>query len=131
MTKMLTKKQMLEHFIKCGTCAGLRCDAVCPYNDAKHCLNNDLRRIGAIAILRQNRNRRVFDPDKVLTCATADRAKVGMRGYFSNNLALLKDYFKKKKIYELSEVYAENYPRRFIAENIEYALFYPIDEVEE
>lgn len=126
---MLTKKQLLEIVVKYGRCKGVNCEE-CPYF-IKTCANVKLKRIGAMAILRQNKKRRVFNPDKILTCVTADKARVGMKGYFGDDLAGIKSKFEKNIIYELSGVYNENYPCRFINKRNEYALFYPIDEVEE
>lgn len=132
---MLTKKEILEEFAKKGNCNSIECKD-CPWNSRRCCyMGKELKRIGAMAILRQNRKnkskRRVFNPDKILTCVTADKARVGMKGYFGDDLAGIKSKFEKNIIYELSGVYNENYPCRFINKRNEYALFYPIDEEEE
>lgn len=127
---MRTKRELLEYFAEHGDCAGTQCNK-CPYYDSKHCLLNDLRKIGAKAILRQNRKKkgpRVFDKSKILTCVTADKAKVGMKGYFADDLALLEFNFYKNELYELSEIYDENCTYRFKDDINDYALFYPIEE---
>ncbi|MEE1038345.1 MAG: hypothetical protein U0K95_04185 [Eubacterium sp.] len=140
---MLTKRQLLEHFLKEGNCADIYCRD-CPYaNGTPFCdsrgstLEVRLTKIGAMAILHKNRKskskskKRVFNPDKILTCVTADKARVGMKGYFGDDLAGIKNNFENNILYELSKVYKENYPCRFINKRNEYALFYPIDEEEE
>lgn len=132
---MLTKEQLLKTIAKSGFCEGIEC-AECPYHKhSENCPVESLKRIGAMAILRKHRKskrkERVFNPDKVLTCVTADKAKVGMKGYFGDDLAEIKSNFEKNNFYELSGVYKENYPCRFINKRNEYALFYPLDEEEE
>ena len=72
-----------------------------------------------------------FDTNKILTCATADKAKVGMKGYFADDIAELKLNFKNNILYELIKVREEFCAYRFESKHNEYALFYPIDEVEE
>lgn len=66
---MYKKKEVLEKFIKTGVCTGFACNK-CPYNEEGNCfLHASLIRIGAMAILRQNRHRkepRVFDVNKQL-----------------------------------------------------------------
>lgn len=137
---MLTKRQLLEHFLKEGNCADIYCRDY-PYSNGPFCdsrgstMEGRLTKIGAMAILRKNRKskskERVFNPDKILTCVTADKARVGMKGYFGDDLVEIKSNFKNNILYELSKVYKENYPCRFINKRNEYALFYSIDEVEE
>lgn len=130
---MKTKREVLEQFAKCGNCEGIKCTDCPYYKPGEHCPNDDfIKRIGAMAILRQNRKKREFDPDKILTCVTADKAKVGMRGYFADNISTLKQFFKKNNVYELKQVLDEDTLYRFESSNyIAYALFYPIDEVKE
>lgn len=133
---MKTKREILEEFAKYGNCENINCKLECPYCFSDKCPDLDsLKRIGAIAILRKHRKskdkERVFNPDKILTCVTADKARVGMKGYFGDDLAGIKSNFEKNIFYELSKVYNENYPCRFINKRNEYALFYPIDEEEE
>lgn len=129
---MKSKRELLEHIAKYGRCEYIRCTD-CPYDEhPKHCLYDDLRKIGAMAILRQNRKKRGLTPNKVLTCVTADKAKVGMRGYFADNISTLKQFFKNNNVCELKRVLDEDTLYRFESSNyIAYALFYPIDEVEE
>lgn len=131
---MKTKREVLEQFAKCGNCEGIKCTDCpydCPYDDSKHCLHDDLRKIGAMAILRQNKKK--FDPNKVLTCVTADKAKVGMRGYFGITIRHIKDNIEKGKIDVLSNVEDNTeYLSPFKREDAEhFPLFYPIEEVEE
>lgn len=131
---MKTKREVLKLFAEHEFCKGLDCTE-CPYNE-RGCsryrgfgLNWRLAKIGAMAILRQNRNERKFDPSKVLTCVTADQAKVGMKGYFSDNLADLREEFAQKHIKTLTRILCEDCYARFKADNICCrVLFYPIDE---
>lgn len=129
---MKTKREVLEQFAKCGNCEGIKCTDCpydCPYDDSKHCLHDDLRKIGAMAILRQNRKKRKFDPNKVLTCVTADQAKVGMRGYVADDLWALKNDFKNNVVpYELVGIRGESYACRFETDDSTFVLFYPIEE---
>ena len=57
-----------------------------------------------MAILKQNRKKKEFDIDKVLTSVTADTAKVGMKGYFANTIKSLKDAIKKGIVFELKGI---------------------------
>lgn len=92
----------------------------------------DYVKSGAMAILRQNRKKRGFDPDKVLTCVTADKARVGMRGYFADDLNSLKRGFNSVHVsHKLTEIHSEVYIYRFGNKIDDYALFYPIDDEEE
>lgn len=140
---MKTKREMLKLHVQGKNCKGIPCEK-CPFwnknaPSGEKCLitNERLARIGAMAILRQNRKKGEFDINKILTCVTADKAKVGMRGYFADNLADLKSRFKNNEVYELEQVLDISYGYRFQIDNgfaidgIHYALFYPIDEVEE
>ena len=75
---MKSKREMLKHIVQTKGCYPIKCEE-CPYND--RCTSDDsllsnLARIGAVTVLRQNRKK--FDPSKVLTGVTADKAKVGM-----------------------------------------------------
>ena len=74
---------------------------------------------------------RVFDKSKILTCVTADQAKVGMKGYFADSLQTLEERFRNKIVYTLEAIYKAKCRDRFLAEGYSFALFYPIDEVEE
>lgn len=135
---MKTKREILKLHAQGKNCKGIPCEK-CPFwnknaPSGEKCLitNERLARIGAMAILRQNRKKREFDPDKILTCVTADKAKVGMRGYFADNISTLKQFFENNNVYELKRVLDEDTLYRFESSNyIAYALFYPIDEVEE
>lgn len=126
---MKTKREVLKSIIKVGSCKYIDCTE-CPYNDI-HC-HDVFFKIGAMAILRQNRKKREFDPDKILTCVTADKAKVGMKGYFADTLLSLRSRVENnEQISELIEILDEASMCRFKNnEHIKYFLFYPIDEIE-
>ena len=135
---MKTKKEELKLIAKQGFCKNLICTE-CPYNE-NGCsrlhgsgLNWRLAKIGAMAILRQNRKKRGFDLNKVLTCITADKAKAGMRGYFADSLQELEAlYNSKADTWELAKVLNYEWSSRFMDKmNHSYSLFCPIDEVEE
>lgn len=130
---MKTKREILEEFVKDRRCVFIDCTD-CAYQNngcgrGSNTLYHKLCKIGAMAILRQSK--RKFDPNKVLTCVTADKAKVGMKGYFGDDLAELKCNFKNNYFHKLLFVNEEYYAYRFKSEINDYALFYPIDEVEE
>lgn len=125
---MKTKREVLESIVKIGSCKDIECTD-CPY-DGIRC-HDIFFKIGAMAILRQNRKKREFDPDKILTCVTAGQAKVGMKGYFADNIESLRYCFRKKQVRELLEVYGEKSLYCFKGGHQDFALFYPIDEVEE
>jgi hypothetical protein len=134
---MKTKREVLKSFALNGSCRGIDCNQ-CQYDNTKVCDNcstftDRLIRIGAMAILRTFPEKREFDPDKILTCLTVDKAKVGMRGYFGDSLASLRDKFERREqTLELVEILNENYAYRFKTSGyFIYALFYPVDEVEE
>jgi hypothetical protein len=82
-------------------------------------------------IKKLERGIRKFDPDKILTCVTADKAMVGTKGYFGDDLAELKCNFKNNYVHVLLYVNEEYHAYRFKSEVNDYALFYPIEEVEE
>ena len=133
--RMKTKREILKSFALNGTCEGISC-SLCPYDKTKECtecllLSDNLIRIGAKAILRMFPEKREFDIDKILTCVTADKAKVGMRGYFGDTITLLKERFQDKP-HLLTEIRDEDFAHRFVNEyNTNFSLFYPVDEVEE
>lgn len=128
---MMTKRQVLKAIIKTGNCRAIECYE-CPYHEQPKGCVASLRKIGAMAILRQNRKKREFDPNKVLTCVTAYKAEVGMNGYFADNLASLRGEFIQKNVQTLTRTFSEGVCARFEANNyISYILFYPIDDVEE
>jgi len=133
---MKTKREILEAFVTYSDCKHIKCED-CSYNinnnfDCKLQAGARLSQIGAMAILRQNRKKREFDTNKVLTCVTADKAEVGMNGHFADCLADIKSQFNTKHIRTLSEIRDEEAYERFIDQaGTSWALFYPIDEVEE
>ena len=129
---MITKREIFEQFAKGENCINTECEN-CPFHKPfRACtVGKRLLTIGAMAILRQNRKKRVFDKSKILTCVTADKAKVGMLGYFGDNLDELKANIKHNVLYGLLGVCKEDHTFRFEVENTVYALFYPIEEVEE
>lgn len=128
---MKTKREVLEEFAKNGDCENINCKKECPYSFSDKCLDLDLRKIGAMAILRQNRKKREFDPNKILTCVTAGKAKVGMKGYFADNLENMKFQFDTKRIQTLLKIKSGRNCARFVDNLGRYwYLFYPIDEVE-
>lgn len=49
---MKTKREVLEEFAKNGDCDNINCKEECPYYFSDKCLDLDLRKIGAMAILR-------------------------------------------------------------------------------
>lgn len=125
---MKSKREVLESVVKIGSCKDIKCEE-CPY-DSIRC-HDIFFKIGAMAILRQNRKKREFDPNKILTCVTADKAKTGMRGYFADDLVGLKINFEENFVNELLHIYSECFSRRFKNANRDYALFYPIEDVKE
>lgn len=50
--RMKTKREVLEEFAKNGDCENINCGNECPYTHSNKCLDLDLRKIGAMAILR-------------------------------------------------------------------------------
>lgn len=132
---MIAKREILEQFAEKGHCAGIPCSE-CSYAkicgvDNKAMVKIRLQKIGAMTILRMFPEKREFDPDKILTCVTADKAKVGMHGYFADNLVGLEACFEEKDIRTLTEIKDESYGIRFREKIDSWALFYPLDEVEE
>lgn len=135
---MKSKREVLKTIAKYGCCYELKCSE-CPYDiydicSTKQLFTRRLASIGAMAILRQNRNnknkKREFDPSKILTCVTFDKAKVGMKGYFGDSIAYLRSEFEKgDQASELTEILDESCWGRFRNSNcIAYGLFYPIDD---
>lgn len=49
---MKTKREVLEEIAKNGECKNINCIEECPYCLSDRCLNTDLIKIGAMAILR-------------------------------------------------------------------------------
>jgi hypothetical protein len=70
-----------------------------------------------------------FDKNKILTCVTADQAKVGQKGWFANDLETLEAkaiYYSPHKLYE---ILSEANNLRFKKETLTlWALFYPAPE---
>lgn len=54
---MKTKREVLEEFAKNGDCENINCKKECPYCFSDKCLDLDLRKIGAMAILRMFREK--------------------------------------------------------------------------
>lgn len=132
---MKTKREVYETYKKHGFCQGISCDE-CPF-DCYKCEDfaERLKKIGAMAILRmfpKKEEPRVFDKSKILTCVTADKAKVGMRGYFGITIRHIEENIEKGNIDVLSNVEDNKwYLSPFKREDAEhFPLFYPIDEVE-
>lgn len=48
---MKTKREILKYIADHGSCNIVNCKD-CPYDDTEHCSKSDLRKIGAMAILR-------------------------------------------------------------------------------
>lgn len=132
---MKTKREVLERFAEVGGCSHIRCTE-CEYTETccvgkNQPLSIRLQKIGAMAILRQNRKKREVDINKILTCLTADNAKVGMKGYFADNLANMKFQFAIKRIKTLLEIKGEGNCARFVDDSrSHWYLFYPIGEEE-
>lgn len=55
---MKTKREVLEEFAKNGDCENISCANECPYMPSKKCPDLDLRKIGAMAILRMFRKKK-------------------------------------------------------------------------
>lgn len=128
---MKTKREVLKHFAMHGNCKSISCDD-CPYSNTRcgfsTVLLERLAKIGAMALLRQSHRKREFDVRKVLTCVAADQAKIGMRGYFADNIKSLRRRFENDEAYELLKVNGEDSLYCFNCGRQDYALFYPIDE---
>ena len=71
-----------------------------------------------------------FDKSKILTVVTADQAKVGQKGWFSDNLMNLEVQIKSNSPKGvISEIYPRRAPLRFVDEDtITWNLFYPAPE---
>lgn len=127
---MKSKREVLEIIAKYKGCS-LSCYD-CPYsklNTGKEtCIVKKLRGIGAMAILRMFPKESEFDTNKIFTCITADKAKVGMKGYFAYDLAGLREEFARNNIQTLIEIFNEDCYERFKTNSgLKCALFYPID----
>lgn len=128
---MITKRELLECIAQNGHCSSC---TNCPYNDGSftYKLIDEIKKLGAKEMLKSLP--REFDKTKILTCVTADQAKVGQKGVFADSLSSLEhhyksDVYKPKKLIKVEDKSSEF---RFTDENgAFYSLFYPIDEVEE
>ena len=71
-----------------------------------------------------------FDKSKILTCVTADQAKVGMSGWFSDNLMDLEEQIKSNSPKGvILDIYSMRAPNRFVDEDTTaWNLFYPAPE---
>ena len=130
---MLTKREVLEGLAKHGHCEVFDC-RTCPCNEVSFTCKfiDEVKKLGAKEMLKTLP--REFDKTKVLTCVTADQAKVGQKGIFANCLASLENKYKYKHDDQLTliEVMGAKCEYRFVNEDgAFYSLFYPIDEVEE
>ena len=68
-----------------------------------------------------------FDKSKILTCVTADQAKVGDIGWFGDTLPFLKGRVGNEEPMRLGQIVGEAQYHRFVTYmNSAYALFYPI-----
>lgn len=76
----------------------------------------------------------MLDESKLYHIVNAEKAKAGMKGYFSNNLFGLKMAFKrgllnKQIMYsELKEVRSEQFEKRFNCDLGNFAIFYCVEE---
>lgn len=66
---MKTKREVLKEFAKNGDCENINCKKECPYCFSDKCLDLDLRKIGAMAILR------MFKKKKKPTLQTLSRIR--------------------------------------------------------
>jgi len=70
-----------------------------------------------------------FDKNKVLTCVTADQAKVGQKGWFGEYLDTLKERVEKEQPNVLERVDLSGKARYIFRTNGDgYSLFYPVPE---
>ena len=128
---MLTKRETLKYIAQYGQCG----DCInCPYDKEEIVcsLLLELKKLGAKEMLKSLPQE--FDKTKILTCVTADQAKVGQKGLFASCLESLESKYKYgyDEQYTLIKVRDAICEARFVDENyIPYSLFYPIDEVEE
>ena len=127
---MKTKREVLEEYVKSASCGAIQCDE-CGYRNKcfqGEGIHNSLVKIGAITVLRRDRN---FNTRNVLTAVTADKAKIGMRGYFADTMATLREEFAQKNVQTLTRVFSKDTCESFEADNYaSWILFYPIDEFE-
>ena len=70
-----------------------------------------------------------FDKNKVYTSLNADEVKVGSIGCFGDSISALKDIMKNEELFEVEQIFNENYMYRFKASNgLDYTLFYLVEE---
>ena len=69
-----------------------------------------------------------FDKNKILTCVTADQAKVGMRGWFASNVETLSCLVLEEQPKELLGFDSNNAVHAFKTAFQNHALFYPAPE---
>lgn len=132
---MNTKREVLKYIAKTGSCPVYIDCTDCPYKRRCYKLLAIFRKIGARKLLEMFPEKREFDKSKILTCVTADQAKVGMCGYFGNSINEVKDNFIRKNSFVLETInenigcYVFDYTDQDLT--FSYPLFYPIDEEEE
>ena len=69
-----------------------------------------------------------FDKSKILTCVTADQARVGMRGWVADTLSVLMRRVKECHPTTIAVITGESMEKRFVSDANVYALFYPAPE---
>lgn len=73
-----------------------------------------------------------FDESKIYTLVTADKVKIGSKGYFSDNLIDLKNIVERERSYRYGKIIGikdNSYTARFqIGGNYNYGLFYLVEE---
>lgn len=127
----MTKKEILTDIVKNGTCIRVHCGE-CPYYEKYESGQCGLRKIGAMAILRQNR-KAYFDKSNVLTCLTADKGIIFGKGYFGMSLHDIKHKIEKKSPVEILRgvVLDDSYLNRFLDSDGQlFPLWYPLDYLE-
>lgn len=108
-----------------GACSYRSTDMGCDY-----CYYKDRNLKEEWLKMMKTRNKRKLDKSKILTCATASKARIGMKGIFADNLLSLKSKIEKDiEPLTLIEVLGDkNWCRFRSEEGIPYLLFYPIEE---
>ena len=69
-----------------------------------------------------------FDKSKILTCVTADQARVGQKGWFEDNVEYLKEQVKKESpsiLLEINSTFGEAFIKKG---GMSWLLFYPAPE---
>lgn len=123
---MRTKRELLNVFAEHGYCKGIRCTN-CFFKDGDcQAYKTRLLKIGAKEILKLFPDKRIFDKSKILTCITAEQAKIGTEGYFGDSLNEIEQRFINNIVDELVCIRDESHPFRFTTDkNTNYTLFYP------